>query len=197
MDHATGLRAFALGERIVLGTPMPASRVTTAAGADITEHVSGKGTDFFFGQPGEELQVETTSGGGTHVSHDPLVITTKVKDGPPPTRAQRGAGVARASDAAVLSSTGVVVQAADGKGDWRSLPKHYPREDWDEAVLDAPAQGPVRLAFVGRHQLEFVGRSRFRPTPPRCIASACWWLDILDWATCRPRLQPLVEAPPR
>jgi hypothetical protein len=61
-------------------------------------------------------------------------------------------------DAAVLGSTGIIIEIPDGAGGWRMLAHYYPRRYRDDIVLDSLGRGPCRLIFVGRHRLYFIGR---------------------------------------
>jgi hypothetical protein len=78
-------------------------------------------------------------------------------------------------DAAVLGSTGILVEVPDGSGGWRMLTHYYPRRYRDEAVVDSLGSGPCRLIFVGRHRLHFVGRYLRSAT-----AAALQTLTLLD-----------------
>ncbi len=59
---------------------------------------------------------------------------------------------------AVLANTGLLIQAPDGAGDWRTVEHRYPREFFDEHVLDSLGTGELRLVFIGRHRVRFIGR---------------------------------------
>jgi len=65
-----------------------------------------------------------------------------------------------AVDAQVLASTGVLIQVPDGAGGWETAATRYPREYFDEAAFDDVGHGPLRLVFVGRHTIHFLGRLR-------------------------------------
>jgi hypothetical protein len=62
------------------------------------------------------------------------------------------------SDAIALNSTGILVQGQDASGAWTTVRTIYPRKEFDHVLVDTLDQGPVRLVFVGRHKLRFVGR---------------------------------------
>jgi len=62
------------------------------------------------------------------------------------------------SDAAILGSTGILIQGQGATGQWTTVRTTYPRRDFDEFLVDTLDQGPVRLVFVGRHKLRYVGR---------------------------------------
>ena len=64
VDHSPEVSAFAVGDRVVLGSRRAAAQVVTAAGADITTQVDGTG-EGFIGEPGETL---TVSLGGVQVA---------------------------------------------------------------------------------------------------------------------------------
>jgi Tol biopolymer transport system component len=170
VDHAPDVRAYAVGERFFLATRVPAHRVTTASGRDITAFVSGEG-GYHWGSPGDTLFVEMTApaprgtfaatgtqdggGGEGGMEGDPKEMEVVYGD----FRA-RGASPLNASavDVAVLGSTGIRVEVSDGGGGWRTLTHYYPRRYRDEVVLDSLGSGPCRLIFVGRHRLHFIGR---------------------------------------
>jgi hypothetical protein len=170
VDHAADMRAYAMGDRVLLGTRAPAYRVTTAAGIDITELVGGSGLGYFVGEPGETLTVALVKPGSTPPAAtmgsgggdlDPFEIDPGDKEG------GGGAGTPALfgatsslplSEAAVLNSTGILVQGQDASGVWTTVRKTYPRKEFDQVLVDTLDQGPVRLVFVGRHKLSYVGR---------------------------------------
>src|SRR5262249_48931439 len=61
-------------------------------------------------------------------------------------------------DASVLSETGILIQGRDAAGVWSTIRHRYPRENFDDFLVDTLDQGPVRVVFVGRHKLYYVGR---------------------------------------
>ena len=80
IDHAQGVRAYGVGDQVVLGTRTAAARVTTTAGADVTAQVDGSGVGFA-GGPGDTLYVEFSAGAAllaasekATMSHDPFLI---------------------------------------------------------------------------------------------------------------------------
>ena len=85
------------------------------------------------------------------------------KESPPPARLQPVAS----TDEAVLASTGVSFQAPDHAGRWQSVQKQFPREYWDEDLVDLPGAKGTRLVFVGQHKLKFVGQVVLSTTPPQ------------------------------
>jgi hypothetical protein len=62
------------------------------------------------------------------------------------------------ADATTLASTGILLQGRTETGEWVTVRRHYPRQFFDECLIDTLDQGPARLVFVGRHSLRFVGR---------------------------------------
>ena len=58
----------------------------------------------------------------------------------------------------LLSTSPAVAQITDTAGAWQTVRTTYPRKDFDETLVDTLEQGPVRLVFVGRHKLRYVGR---------------------------------------
>lgn len=176
VDHAPSLRAFSVGDRVMLGTRVPAARITTAAGQDITTLVSG-GTGFT-GQAGDTLLVEMslaspgTFGAQATQDHSPpgVLESGKKKQLAIYERPQEFSATPTtvAVDQAILSGTGILVQSPDGQGGWRTFEHHYPREFGDEAPIDSVGGGPLRLVFVGQHELTFVGHiepAAATPTP--------------------------------
>ncbi len=168
VDHAPEVGAFALGSRVVVGTKLRAERATTAAGTDVTNLVDGSGA-YFVGEPGETLLVDMTSSqtararlahAGDEGGVDPLIIDDGGKDSPPPIRGPvvTDEMSARRTDAMVLEGTGILIQAPDGQGGWRTVMHRYPREDFDEVTVDSIGSGPVRLVFVGRHRVRYIGK---------------------------------------
>ena len=179
VDHAPTLRAYAFGDRLVLGTRVSAVSVTTSAGQSITSLVSGSGPGFV-GQLGDTLRVEmTTDPGGTFGAQatldcpdcPPGVVEGDWKEDPAlryegADEFRAGAAPALASDQMVLENTGILIQAPDGQGGWRTLRHHYPRQFPDEAAIDSIGSGSLRLVFVGRHRLNFIGRIEPAATTP-------------------------------
>jgi hypothetical protein len=166
VDHAPDTRAFAIGNRLVLGQRVAASRVTRSDGVDITGSVDGSGGDFFWGEPGDTLLVDMTvtpgqgvlgaqavqdGGGGGGMEIDPKEMEA------PQTKA-RAALPMNAGDEAILCVSGVLIQKPDDMGGWRTVGKCYPRKYRDEAMFDSLGFGRVRLVFVGRHRLHWIGR---------------------------------------
>ena len=171
VDHAADVRSYALGERVVLATRTPPYRVTTQSGRDITNLVSGAPNRFFVGEPGDTLHVElmepdsvaapsATPAGGEGL--DPVEIDPGGgKDG-------MGSGLVTSAfaagspvtnrDEAILNSTGLLIQGRDASGTWTTVRRKYPRQDFDEFLVDTLDHGPLRVVFVGRHKLRFVGR---------------------------------------
>lgn len=168
VDHASDLGAYAVGDRVFLGTRVPAHRVTTSLGRDITTLVSGTG-GHYWGTPGETLLVQmvnpragvygagsTQDGGGGEggMEGDPKEMEKVASSASRPDAPANASAV----DATVLGSTGIVVEVPDGSGGWRRLTHYYPRQYRDEAVVDSMGLGECRLVFVGRHRLHFIGR---------------------------------------
>lgn len=166
VEHRADTRAFAIGNRLVVGQRVAASRVTGTDGVDITGLADGLGGDFFWGQPGDTLLVDMTDtpsqglfgaqsvqdgGGEGGMEGDPKVMEAPQMRG-------RAALPMNAEDEAILSASGILVQRPDGQGGWRTVTKYFPREYRDEAVFDSLGAGKVRLIFVGRHRLYWIGR---------------------------------------
>ncbi len=171
VDHDLGLRALSWGSEIVLGTRSAPHRVTTQTGEDITSLVSGNG-GYFRGSPGDTLFVEMEppsatagvsvqggGGGGGSGEGD-----TKVQERPMPPlpgiesrHPSAGSPTVAWSDQDVITGTGILVQAPDGAGGWRTLEHWYPREYADEMFFDSLTT-VARLVFVGSHRLRFFGK---------------------------------------
>jgi len=175
VDHAPGQRVSTSGGRVVIGERAPAHRVTTSSGTDITHLINGSSEEYFAGEPGDTLlvvmnQVIAAASPGfsmrsqpEHVMDDPGgsgSLEGDPKEEPQARIAPEGDYFASAatSDAAVLASTGIEIQAQDGSGGWRTLAQYYPRLYRDETAVDSMAVGEYRLIFRGRHRLRFVGR---------------------------------------
>ena len=167
VDHAPGVRAYAVGDRVVLGSRVPASRVTTSAGVDITALVNGIG-DGFNGGPGDTLLVEFGGAAATAArafaadattSHDPFLEGDGGKC-PPDCSPLRSPDIFSVTgvDAQVLSRSGIRIQAQAAGGEWQTVATRYPREYLDEVAMDEVGHGPLRVVFVGRHAVHFLGR---------------------------------------
>ena len=175
VDHARNVRAFKTESEFLLGTRIAAARVTSATGQDVTALVNGT-SGGFRGGPGDTLLVAMTLGTsatfGAEAIQDhclPGTVECDWKEEP----ALRyegpqdyGARPAAATDQVILENTGILIQAPDGQGGWRTVKQHYPREFPDEAAFDSLGQGRLRLIFVGRHRVRFVGRVEPAATTP-------------------------------
>ena len=177
VDHPPEQRAFASGGSVLLGSKVPAYRVTSRSGQDVTALVSGSGDSYFVGQPGETLTVEMYGSGPAGAlgvqraeGGGPGEIDPGDKDGEGGTWARQATDDAAvqssATDALFLGSTGIRIQAPDGDGGWQDAGVRYPREEFDEQVLDS-LTGDMRLIFIGRHRLRFIGHIEVasRPEP--------------------------------
>jgi hypothetical protein len=170
VDHAPDLRAWSLGEKVVLGTRVPPYRATTQRGEDITNLVNGSGSGYFAGQPGDTVLIDLVKAGTASSSEssgagsgdlDPFDDGDGGKDGASGGGGYRAGGPSggeASPDALVLNSTGILIQGRDAAGVWSTIRHRYPRENNDEFLVDTLDQGPVRMVFVGRHRLNHVGR---------------------------------------
>jgi hypothetical protein len=161
VDHEPGTEAFATSEGFVLAKRVPAYRVTTESGVDVTARVSGRGGNFR-GQPGNVLLVEMVGPGESWSPAGNLldrraVIADDEKMGPSPGSLKPQGTTAASLDADVLENSGILVQVPDGNGGWRTVQHRYPREKLDAAVLEARA-ARMRLVFLGPHGIGFIGR---------------------------------------
>ena len=165
IDHAPGVAAYALGDEVVLGTRAPASRVTTAAGLDLTSLLDGSG-EGLLGGPGDTLYVTLSStaptgafGAGAAADPGEIIIDDGGKGGGNPlTWREPDRMSAAAVDAQVLGTTGIRLESRDASGQWQPLAHRYPREHSDKAVFEVPESAPLRLVFVGTHRLRSIGR---------------------------------------
>src|ERR1043166_645780 len=175
VDHSPSTRAYAAGERVLLGTAIAATRVTKSNGEDVTTLLSGSAGSYT-GQPGDTLLVEMgivgaaglASGHVGGLSNSTLtgggggdIIDDGGGKGPQPGTSQQRAPTPEGivtTDATVLGTSGIFVQAPDGLGDWQTITHYYPRERPDGAVLDTVGYDRLRLVFVGQHSVRFIGR---------------------------------------
>lgn len=158
IDHDPGLQAFDFGGRFVLGSKAPVHQATSSDSREVTSLLSGSGK-YFDGAPGDTLYVQMAptqpmigfgaertmpgegGGGGEGGEKEMELAALAVSD----------AGTVL--DAAILASTGILIQRPDGSGGWRTVIHYYPRAKRGEFALDSLSTGTVRLVFVGRHRL--------------------------------------------
>lgn len=171
VDHAPEQRAWANGNRVILGRRQVVHKVRTSNGEDITDRLRDGGADFFVGEPHETLHVDLLSpealGAPTIELEalsgedlDPFEIDPGGKGG------EGGGGLAASElegveanvDATVLATSGILIQGQTSDGMWQTVRKSYPREDFDPFFVDTLDQGPVRVVFVGRHKLRSISR---------------------------------------
>jgi hypothetical protein len=163
VDHDPGQRAYALGEQVVLATRTPPHRVTTSRGTDVTRVLDGSGSSYFVGEPGETLLVELVDRAMGVQAPTPDIDPFEIDPG------EKGGGgggmmapglesMGANADAVALNSSGILIQGRDSNGVWRTVRERRPREHFAEFLVDTLDEGPVRLVFVGRHKLRFVGR---------------------------------------
>lgn len=167
VDHSPGLRAYAVGDRVVVGSRVVPFRVVTTSGLDVTGQLDGLGSGFR-GGPGDTLLVElwppNTPGALSQKSANPCEeCEVIIEDG-----GGKGGGVvwrapevmsASQVDAEVLRTTGLRFEARDATGQWIEVARHYPREYPDEAAIEGVgAPSSLRVVFIGEHELRFIGR---------------------------------------
>ena len=144
VDHSSSVRTFMASGKPVLGTRVAPVHAEDATGTDVTARVDGSTTDTFNGDSGAVITVKlATEPAG---SADPVVIEAS------------GPG---------WTSSGILVQVPDQAGGWRTVERVQPRLYFDELAVDSVASTQVRLYFLGRHSVRFVGRvvrSSERPT---------------------------------
>jgi hypothetical protein len=158
VDHVPEMHAYAMNGRVLLGSSIAARNVTRQDGTDITARITATGGDGYTGVAGETLLVEMPSNAQENgvKDLDPVIIDPGDKGGGGGLVAD-GHGL-ESRDATVLASAGIAIQGRDDKGVWRTVRKIYPRERFDEMLVDTLDQGPLRLVFLGRHKVRFVGR---------------------------------------
>ena len=163
IDHEPGLQSFDLGARVVLGSKMRPFSVTTSDGRDVSSVLTGDG-GYFEGAPGDTLYVQWArpsvgfgseqtmpgeGGGGGGEGGEKEMEKAQAKAQMGPTSNDSGT----AADAAILESTGILIQRPDGSGAWRTVLHYYPRAKRAEFAIDSLSLEPVRLLFVGHHRL--------------------------------------------
>jgi hypothetical protein len=168
LDHAPGDSAYAVSGTLLLGVPVPAARVTRAGGGDITALVDGSSAGYFVAEAGESLYVQFTPGisagafGANRTQEGgPGMIDDGDKGGGGAPSPMPPDALGRSSvnaDAEILQSTGVLVQVPDGLGDWRTVLHHYPREEFSVTVLDSVSSDAMRLVYLDRHKVRYIGR---------------------------------------
>jgi hypothetical protein len=174
VDHSPSTQAYGVGDKVLLGFPSPAAKVVTSSGVDVTAQLAGG--NGYTGLPGDTLLVDmvgesaamaavsanaTTGGGG---GGD--VIDDGGGKGAQPGTAQLGGPTPASTqdtDASVLNTSGIIVQAPGTQGDWDTVVHYYPRERPDGAVLDTVGYDRLRLVFVGQHRIRFIGRLNRAP----------------------------------
>lgn len=162
VDHPVGTRVYPLKDRFVVAQRELPYRVMTHDGRDVTNLVNGTSEAFFVGEPGETLLVELTAPGAVvepvPADLDPFEMDDGDKGGGGGLRAGELEANSTALDALVLNATGILIQGRDATGAWQTVRRRYSREHFDGFLVDTLDSGPVRLVFVGRHKLRFVGR---------------------------------------
>lgn len=177
VDHAAGTKAYLVNGRAVIGARSEVVQVTKSTGEDLTSLFTSGGVGLV-GKPGDTLIVNlgmglsrahgTPNGKGTAATQyiqgggGGVGLDGEYKGKP------RIAGNAtpQSVDSDLLNSSGILVQAPDGQGDWRTVVHFYPREKSDETVIDSLDHGLIRLIFVGRHTLGSIARIAYDETTP-------------------------------
>ena len=125
------------------------------------------GGGIYQGSPGDTLYVRPRSSNSASATPNRVedegdgggVVLNGFEKDPGEENARRQlSDLAQAVDAGVLEGTGILVQAADGQGDWRTVKHYYPREFADDCVVDSLGVSGFRLVFIGRHALGLIGR---------------------------------------
>lgn len=136
-DRATDGAVLAIFDGVVLGTRTPATRVLSSDGIDITTALDG--TTGYSAAAGEVLAVDL--GSSATDSGAPLVIEA-----------------ASGSTAGLPDSSGILIQASDGNGGWKTVDHIHPRESIDAIALDGFIGTTLRLQVLSPQTLNFVGR---------------------------------------
>ncbi|HET9233393.1 MAG TPA: hypothetical protein VFP10_04580 [Candidatus Eisenbacteria bacterium] len=159
LDHDPSVRTFATATGVVLGERRAAYRVTTGDGRDVTDLLDGSG-GAFQGEPGDTLLVEMNPPGVSEeeAPHGLLEEPCCEKNGPQLGKASRDPVADVWSDRDWLIGTGVLVQVPDGSGGWLIVQHRYPRESADQVALELGGQDRMRVIFLGRQRLAFMGR---------------------------------------
>jgi hypothetical protein len=183
LDVTSSANPLRVGNRYVLGVWQPATEATTASGRNITHLVNGASSEYFTGGPGDTVYVELPELGSSHSDLRSMGSQAAMqggggsggggggkqidlKPGGPP---ELGTD-ATALDTQFLEQTGILIQVPDGRGDWTTAQHYYPRENFDDFVIDGHVSGPMRLIFVGEHKINFLGRVTYiqdRLTPTK------------------------------
>ncbi len=188
LDVSEGAKVLRVGSRYVAGTWEPASRVAKVGGEDITTFTDGSRSEYYVGSPGDTLLVQlpplkpvggegegskfgTAQGGGGSGGSGGGKGIDPAPEGPPDFTT---AGVSL--DDRYLDETGILVQIPDGSGGWQTVQHWYPREHFDDFVVDDVVTGTMRLIFLGRHKLRYLGRFNYEqdgvtPKPARLLSA--------------------------
>ncbi len=135
VDHSSTVRTFVVSGNPVLGSRVAPLRATDGAGNDVTAQVDGSSTSAFAGDSGAAVAVDL--GAGTGATPAPVVVEASGVGG---------------------SSSGILLQVPDGAGGWQTVGRVHPRLYFGELAVDSVASSQVRLYFLGRHSVRFVGR---------------------------------------
>ncbi len=174
IDHSAGTRAYGVGNTVLLGIPIAATKVLLSTGEDLTSLLNGSGAGYL-GSAGDTLVVDLVGGqppvsfaqafGGSARLGGGEGGGDFVDDGGGKGAQQLGADVnapmLRALDSpdeAVLNTSGIIVQAPSADGGWETIRHYYPRQNPDGALLDTVGYSQLRLIFVGSHSIRSVGR---------------------------------------
>jgi hypothetical protein len=177
VDHAAGTIAYMPGDHPVIGMKSAVVSVKTAAGTDLTEKFTGSGQGII-GNSGDTLIVdlgEASSRPMARVHGRRIAGTQRIQGG--------GGGIGldgefkgkpriagnaspQSIDQEVLNTSGILVQAPDGQGGWRTVQHYYPRALNDEALIDSLDHRLARLIFVGRHTLGAISRVSYAELDP-------------------------------
>jgi hypothetical protein len=176
VDRDPDQRAAIVDGRIVLARRVPAWRVRSGSGADVTSVVTLEGGAGYRTAPGELLDVELLpedpgagggegGTGGTEIGGIVMDGGGKEFENTTPV-----AGYGDAYDRKLLDATGIVIERPGEKGGWSAGAHLYPRAHFGE--LASRAGSRVRLRSLGRHDLRAIGWLRVEsPEPERAVAS--------------------------
>ncbi len=189
LDGGEGANVLHVGSRYVAGTWEPATRVAKVGSEDITPFTDGSRTEYYVGAPGDTLLVElpplravggegegskfgTAQGGGGSGGSGGGKGIDPAPEGPPDLTT-----ASVSLDDRYLNETGILVQVPDGSGSWQTVQHWYPREHFDDFVVDGVVTGTMRLIFLGKHKLRYLGRFNYEqdgvtPKPARLLAAS-------------------------
>jgi len=171
VDRAAGDVSRALDGRIVVGERVPAFKVTSASGIDLSMLFAGPKASGYNGSPGDILMVQLfgKADGDDEDEHEGTrLIDTRfggvwITGGNKGSMKSTGRATPAQIDRDVLDGSGIVVEKQEEDGKWVQTDRVYPREH--TADLGIAAGEVFRLRFVGRHRIDGIGWFRLTEHP--------------------------------